>query len=274
MHQRKGAATYAAHGGRTIGFQYIRNYPDGIRELLFIGYNRYQSSFSQGPMTYLPAAWAAHRFGFSRAVRREIIMVDITFRFFNTQSIQTLFLTHGAQGGNRKDLGLSAGEQSGAMRTRQIAHFTAYLSDFIQLASVNPFAFLQHHLAHDLFQHSIQLSADGFLIIGIAFGKMLQGKVVNIINMTFPFQFVRIFNRLNQLIPGKIMDQLLQFFIGLFFCNCHFNRRCFGINRLLEFDYSLNFIMGKEDGIRHDFFRYFVGTALHHQNSFLAAGHG
>ena len=97
VHKGKRACANAAHGGRTVGFQSLGNQADCIREFFFGRNYRQQSTFCQCAMADFAAARAAQRFGFANAVRREVIVMDITFGKFYAKSVQSLCFAERSQ---------------------------------------------------------------------------------------------------------------------------------------------------------------------------------
>ena len=67
-------------------------------------------------MADFAAARAAQRFGFANAVRREVIVMDITFGKFYAKSVQGLCFAERSQCQHVQNLGLAAGKQRAAVR--------------------------------------------------------------------------------------------------------------------------------------------------------------
>ena len=131
IHQGQGACANRAHGGGTVGFQNLGYQTDCIRELLFGRNNRTQSALSQSTVTDFAAARAAQRFGFAYAVRREVVVMDITLGFLSAKTIKNLCFTQRSQSQNVQNLSLTTGEQRAAMRTSQQANLAAYRTYFV-----------------------------------------------------------------------------------------------------------------------------------------------
>ena len=92
IHQRQCAGAYAAHGSGTVGSDGFGYETESVREGLVRRNHRNEGFFRQSTVTDFAAAGASHGTGFTDAVRREIIVMHITFGFFHAETVQNLFI--------------------------------------------------------------------------------------------------------------------------------------------------------------------------------------
>ena len=74
--------------------------------------------------------------------------------------IDNLFIQFGTECYGRQRLGFTAGEDSRAMRSRQVADFTPDGADFVSLTSVEALAFVQNAATHSFFFYIVIIAVD------------------------------------------------------------------------------------------------------------------
>jgi len=122
-------------------------------------------------VTDLTTSGTAHGFGFTNTVRREIIMMDITFSIFYSQTVKDLCFTQRSECQNVEDLSLAAGKERTAMRTCKQAYFAGNRTYFIQLTSVRTDLINGNSTANDLFHQLLRDVSYVFCIIRIFFNE-------------------------------------------------------------------------------------------------------
>ncbi len=101
-------------------------------------------------MADLAALGATDAARLARAVRREVIVVQVPLRVLRVQPVKVLRVTRGTQRRNRQHLCLPTLEQPGAMYARDNTHRRAQVADVRRTATVRA-----HTLLNDLATHNI-----------------------------------------------------------------------------------------------------------------------
>ncbi len=117
IHQRQGRTADGTHRGGSIGGECLGYDADGVGEGFFRRDDRFERTLCQCSMTNLAPALSTKRLCLTGGVGREVIVVQVALVLDRAQVIEFLCFAESCQRGNRQDLRLAAGEQTGAVGT-------------------------------------------------------------------------------------------------------------------------------------------------------------
>ncbi len=116
VHQRQARRADRRHRGRAIGGQHLRHQAQGVGELLDRGHHRDQGPFGQQAVADLPSLRAAHPAGLAVGVRGHVVVVHVALFLVDADGVEQLVHARHAKRGDVEHLGLTALEQTRAVR--------------------------------------------------------------------------------------------------------------------------------------------------------------
>ena len=125
-------------------------------------------------MADFAALGSAHAARFTRAVRREVVLVHVALGFLRVDGVEALGFVEQTQGANGKRLGLAALEQARTMHARQVAGTNVERTNLVGGAAVGTLARLDDHAAHGMLLESLAGGGD----IAAPCGALFLGEVV------------------------------------------------------------------------------------------------
>ena len=118
-------------------------------------------------MANLPAGGGTGGAGFAGGVGGEVIVMDIPLGILGVDGVDLLGGGQGVQGADGKHLGLTAGEQAGAVDSGQHADFGVQGTDFVHALA------LEQPLLDDLLLHLVQADLDVGVEVFVLFAELL-----------------------------------------------------------------------------------------------------
>ena len=273
VHQSQGGAADGALGGGAVGGQDLGYHADGVGELFHRGDHRQQSLFGQRAVTIFTPGGGPGGPGLAGGEAGEVVVVDITLGLFFKDGVQLLLHGHGSQGADAQDLGLTAGEQAGAVDPGQHAHFRAQGPDLVHGAAVYALAGQQPLFDH-LFLHLVQADFDVLVIVLVLFGKLLGKVQTGLVQPGFPDVLVVGVQRILDLVQA-VFHQIVQHVIvdsGLF--KGELGLADGGDDLVDEGHDLLVGLMGDADALQQDVLGDLVGLGLDHDHLFRGGSDG
>ena len=153
VHQGEGRAAGRGHRRRAVAGDHLGDEADDVRELLLRREHRQQRPLGEVAVADVAPAGAAHGLVLAGAVGREVVVVEVALLGLGADRVDPLDVRGRAERGDRQGLGLAAGEQAGAVRTRQQADLDRDRADLVGVAAVHADALVEDELADDLLVH-------------------------------------------------------------------------------------------------------------------------
>ena len=200
-------------------------------------------------------------------------MVHIPLGFLRPDGVHLLGRAQHVQGADGQHLGLSAGEQAGAVDPGQDPHLGGQGANLVLGAAVHPVALQQPGLDNLL----LELVGD-FLQIFVHLGELLQEKLVPAVDEGVPALLPDVLvvgvhggaGLVHGLLHNLVKERLVEIgvLVGHFFLA---NLRHDGTDKL---HLLLNFRMGLENGVVHDVVGELLGPGLNHNHLSGGGGNG
>jgi hypothetical protein len=118
----------------------------------------------------LAAARPAEELRLTRRERREVVVEVEALVLVVEDLVHALHVAAGAQGDLREDLRLAAGEDRRAVHAREVVDLAPDVADLVRLATVDPEAFREDHVPHDLALDG----GEGGLDVALAAHRLLE----------------------------------------------------------------------------------------------------
>src|SRR6185436_10698019 len=109
----------------------------------------------------LAARGTAEELHFTDGERREVVMEHETLEGLALEVLDLLRLARSAEGHGDERLRLAAGEDRGAVRTRQNADLDRDRTDLVEAAAVDALVLVEHEVAEELHLHLAECRGDG-----------------------------------------------------------------------------------------------------------------
>ncbi|MNW47841.1 hypothetical protein D3C74_251850 [compost metagenome] len=203
-------------------------------------------------------------------------MVHKALGFFQIDAVKNLNVTQCPQRTYAQRLRLTAGKQTGAMRTWQQINIAFDRTNFFQFTTVRTHFIMGNQPAYFFLNDVMQ----DFLHIGKQFRRfyvflfeMSHRFVVDGINRILTCMLLGNFHGFNQTILGQSANFPVHIFIH--FMELHLHLLFAGYFHELFDDGNdiLDFIMAEHDRLEHHLFRHFVGFRLHHHDGVFGTGY-
>ena len=114
-HQRQRRSTNSRHGRRAVRFEDVRDNTNGVREIIDIGKNGFDTAFCQSTVTDLTTARATNRTALANTEAGEVVIQHELFGVLVLQSIDSLLVASGTQSDRNHGLSFAALEHSGTV---------------------------------------------------------------------------------------------------------------------------------------------------------------
>src|SRR5689334_14997507 len=133
-------------------------------------------------MAYIAAGRATAPAGLAGGEGGEVVVVDVALALLNAEAVEDLLVVAGAEGGYGEDLGLAAGEETGAVGAGEDADLDVDGADVGGAAAVGALAALEDGVADLFFEEGLERLADGgldqrLLIVRGELGEVGDGLV-------------------------------------------------------------------------------------------------
>ena len=155
VHQRQRGAADRALGGGAVGGEDLGDHADGVGEVFHLRDDALQRLLYQSAVAVLAAAGAALGAGLTHGVGGHVVVMHEALLGLFPDGVQLLGVAQSGQGGDGKDLGLSAGEEAGAVHHGDHADFGGQRTDLVHLTAVHALAG-QQPLLDDLLLQLVQ----------------------------------------------------------------------------------------------------------------------
>ena len=221
-------------------------------------------------MTNFTTTGATQGFGFAYAVRREVVVVDVTFGIFRTETIEGLCFTERSQSQNVQDLSLTTGEECATVRTSQETNFAGYRTHFIKLTTVRTDFVNGNGTTNDFLNEFLGDVSNIFSVVRIFVDENFCDFSFNTCNVFFTFQFISVHQSFFQFSSSVCFNFFCNFCRGIVYGNFHFGFADFSNDFFLEFYQFFDYAMSEPDCIKHGFFRNFFSTCFYHQDSIFS----
>src|SRR4051812_35005619 len=136
VHERERRAADRAHRRRAVRLERLRDEADRVRELLRRRDHRLECPLRERPVADVTPLRAAHEARLPDRVRREVVVVHVAALVLEREIVDPLPLLGGAEGEERHDLRLPAGEEGRPVRARRDADLGVDLPDLVRGATV------------------------------------------------------------------------------------------------------------------------------------------
>ncbi len=245
---------------------------DRVGEFFLGGQHAVQRAPCQLAMADFATARRAEAADFADRIRREVIVQHEVLVAEATETIDHLLAVTRTERAGRDRLGLSAGEQSRAVRARQEVDFRNDRTDRLGVAAVDAAAFLEDRGADDVGLKLLHQLEAGEIGLGIAFlevGHAVARLGACLVDRSLAGLLV------GQLVGGLevLADQLLE--LGLHFdlvvLDLEFPRLLGCLLGQLDdrLDHLLALAMREHHGAEHDVFRKLLGFGFDHHHRVL-----
>src|SRR5262249_32894616 len=127
--------------------------------LIGTGDNCFETALGQSAVADLSPAGSANRPAFANAKRWEVVIQHEFLAVLFTQTVDALFVADSSKRGCDQSLGFTAGEDSGAVRSRQNADLTSDIAQLPRIPAVDALAF-EDQIAHNPLFQGLESSGD------------------------------------------------------------------------------------------------------------------
>src|SRR5262245_2025971 len=159
VHERHGGAAHGGHGRRAVGLEDLRDHADRVREGLLGREHGRDGAMRESAVADLAPACRAEALHLARGERREVVVehegaVDVAL-----ERLDLLLVVLRAERCRHQRLGLSAREQGGAVRPRQVPDLRPDGPDVLDAATVHADALIHDEPSHLGLLHLLEVLA-------------------------------------------------------------------------------------------------------------------
>ena len=271
VHQSERGAADGCLRGAAVAGQNFADRADRVREAVLGREHGLERPFGERAVTDLAPSRALHRLGFADAVRREVVVVDVSLADFVVETVELLHLGDAAQRAAGQDLGLSSGEHAAAVNSRQDARFAPNGSDLGQLSAVGTDAVVEDLGADLLFLHRVENFADVLLALGELLFEMSVDIRVEVFFRLLSLLSVKVLEHLVHLLVRIRSDSRVDLFGGMIEVGLELGLAHLLLNVLDERDDLLDLFVTEQNRADHLLFGQLVGARFDHQDRLFGA---
>ena len=225
-------------------------------------------------MTDLTTAGAAGRTGFADREGREVVVVNVALLLLLEDGVELLCIAQRAEGAERQNLGLTAGEHTGTVNARQNVNFSSQRTDFLHAAAIDALAVCQP-AADDLLLELVHALAEVCAVLFLVLVGQGRLECVNdLANACVADGLVVGIHSDLELVVALCLELVEQVVVDVVMLILELRLADLVLDGLDERADLLQLLMSLHEGVKHLVLRNFLRAGLDHDDLVLGRAQG